>query len=490
MRSHFKHAFLYLACQFSYVFAAPAGGVVAQGGANIIGQGTNQVTINQSTNKAIINWQTFDVGNNQSVTFNTPGANAATLNRISGNATQILGNVTSNGQLWLINPNGIMFGKNAQINVAGLVASTLDINDHDFMTGNYRLEQQGASFAKIVNQGHINAEGGYVAMLAPQIENTGIIQAKLGTVAMGAGTKATLQFQSNQMLNFVIDEGASVPMFDENGQSVAALSHAGQIEANGGQVLLTAQSINSMLDQSINVSGIIQADTVEDRPGKIVLLAKANAVVNDGRLSAQGLNSGEQGGKVAVIGRNVGLFGTSNINASGAAGGGEIRVGRDDTDPNAFEANATVVARGVQLKAEATQTGNGGLIETSGHYLNVSGAQVSTKAATGQSGTWLLDPYNVTISNAATSTEDFSGGAYTPTADDSIINIDDLLANLENGSVSILTAGEGSQAGDITVSSDLDYSGANDLTLIADGSVYLTSVLSCLLYTSPSPRDH
>jgi filamentous hemagglutinin family protein len=297
MRLNFKLAFLYLVCQFSSVYAGPEGADIRAGNVTIQGQGSGQVTINQTSNKAIINWHTFNVGQNESVQFNTPGAQAATLNRItSGNASEILGSVKSNGQLWLINPNGIVFGKNAQINVAGLVASTLDIHDQDFMVGNYQLEQQGASFAKIVNQGHLNADGGYVAMLAPQIENTGVIQAKLGTVALGAGTKATLAFQNNQLLSFAIHEGAEVPMYDGNGESVAALHQAGTIQAAGGQVLLTAASINSMLDQSINVNGVIQADTVEDQPGKIILLAKGNTIVQDSQLSAQGLTSGSQGG--------------------------------------------------------------------------------------------------------------------------------------------------------------------------------------------------
>lgn len=476
----FKATFLSIACYFSYAYASPTGAEVVAGGIDIQGQGTAQTVIHQSTTKAIINWQTFNIGENESVQFVTPGAHAATLNRITGgSASQILGKLSSNGQLWLINPSGIMFGKNAQVNVAGLVASTLNITDKNFMNGNYNFAQEGANVAKIVNAGSINADGGYVAMLAPQIENTGIIQAKLGAVALGAGTQATLHFQNNHLLHFSIGEGAKVPLFDENGEPVAALNHTGKITADGGRVLLTADSINSMLDQSINVTGFIQADTVEDQPGKIVLLARGNAIVDNASFSAQGKNAGEKGGKVEVIGHNIGLFGSTSINANGAAGGGEIRVGRDDTDPNAFMAHMTIVDRDVSLTARATQFGNGGFIETSGDYLTTRTTHVNTLGAGGgQSGLWLLDPYNVEICAdgilCGTGNDSFDAisRTFVPSGSPATIAASDIITNLEGGNVTVTTSGGGSEAGNITVTGDITgYSGSNVLTLNADGAI-------------------
>ncbi|MES2354429.1 MAG: filamentous hemagglutinin N-terminal domain-containing protein [Pseudomonadota bacterium] len=478
MRFADKLVLLYLACHLSDTIAAPQGAnIITPVGVEISGQGTSHMVVNQNTNQAIINWKSFNVGNGESVQFNTPGANAATLNRItSGDPTQILGKVDSNGQLWLINPNGILFGNNSQINVAGLLASTLNITDKDFLAGNYKFHQDGPALSKIVNQGHITANGGYVALLAPQIENQGFIEAKLGTVALGAGTKATLELQGNKFLRFAIEDGAEVSMYDENGKAIAALNQSGKIAADGGQVFLVAKSINSILNQSINVGGIVQADTVEAQSGKIVLLAKGNTIVENASLSAQGLNAGEVGGKVEVIGQNVGLVNT-NVVASGAAGGGEIRIGRDDTDPNAFEANMTAIMPSVVLKAEATQTGNGGFIETSGYFLNVLSTHISTHAVNGKTGTWLLDPFDVTISNASTSSGSFSSGVFTPTAT-SNVNVADLETALGSTDVTITTGSSGTQAGDITVANVITSISPNVLTLNAAGAVTINAAMN------------
>ena len=451
MRTAFKSSFLYMMCQFSYAFADPAGGVVQRGDATISGEGSSQVVITQNSNKAIINWQTFDVGAGESVQFKTPGANAATLNRVvGGNASQILGSIKSNGQVWLINSNGIMFGQNAQIDVAGLVASTMNITNHDFMTGNYTLAQNGSNMAQIVNQGHIHADGGFVAMLAPEVENTGVIEANLGTVAIGTGTHATLNFSGNKLLNFTVNNASNVPMYDTNGNPIANLKNAGMIEANGGQVLLNAGSMNDILDESINMTGVIVADEVQDQPGKIVLIASGQTILNNATVSAQN-------GKVEVIGQDVGLFGNTSIHAKG----GEIRVGRDVTDPNAYEADATVIGSNVALNAN--------FVETSGNYLSVQSSHIIANQ-------WLLDPYDLTISDANHAVTPVS--PFEPTGRGSTLSVATLLSALGTGNVTVQTArtsGGDDEDGDISILSSIIYGGTNSLILDAAGAVSFDS---------------
>ncbi len=475
--------------------AAPEDGTVTAGSATISGENSSTTTttqINQTSQKAIIQWQSFNVAQNESVNFHTPGASAITLNRISGNASQIFGHVTSNGQLWLLNSNGIIFGQGSQVNAAGLLASTLNITDQNFLNGNYHFIQDPAHLASIINRGNLSADGGYVALLAPQIENTGIVSAHLGTVAMGAGTEATLNFDGNQLLNIAVPQGSHTAMYDENGNAIAALSNSGTITADGGQVLLNAQSVNTLLDESINITGIIKADTVSEAKGKIILTASGNTILDNAQISAQGLNTNEKGGSVEVLGQNVGLFNNTSINASGAAGGGQIHVGWDKDDLNAIEAQQTVIDSTVALQATATQSGDGGFIETSGHYLNSRTGNVSTRARKGKNGTWLLDPYDIDItSSQSDSSGGWNGGNTTfdsgnSAVEPSYVNTTTLENNLASNNITIQTGGASGDSGNITVSNDVAWSSGNSLTLDAYGSIILDAALIGTSDATPS----
>jgi len=460
LKSILKTLIFTLGVDVSIAVAAPEGGEVTSGDATISSKNSTSTTtqINQTTNKAIIQWQSFDVDKGESVKFITPGADAVTLNRImSGNASDIEGHVTSNGQLWLINPNGILFGAGAQVNAAGLLASTMNITDQDFLNGNYHFTQEANNSAYIINQGNINAtNGGYVAMLAPQINNTGIISAELGTVAMVAGNQATLTFQNNQLLNIAVP--SNVPLYDGTGKPVA-LTNSGTIQADGGQVLLTAAGMNELLDESINVTGIIKADTVNEIKGKIILTASGNTILDNANISAQG-------GSVEVLGQNVGLFDNTSINVSGAAGGGDIHVGWDKDDPNAVEAQETIVDPNVILNA-----GSNGFVETSGDFLQAESSQVTA-------GMWLLDPLDITIesnsgSNTAVTGSGTSGSPFQPNASGSIFDVGILNTDLASSDIYISTSGTtGSASGDINVDGTINpASGTHSLTLTAAGSV-------------------
>ncbi|BAP87656.1 filamentous haemagglutinin family outer membrane protein [Burkholderiales bacterium GJ-E10] len=356
------------------------------------------MTITQATQNAAINWQSFNIGSNQSVTFVQPNASAVALNRVLGpDPSNIWGTLDANGKVFLINPNGILFGKGASINVGGLVASTLGLSDRDFLAGNYRFS--GASAAAVQNQGSITADGGYVALLGANVSNQGVIAARLGTVALAGGNAVTLDVAGDGLLSVAVDQGA-VHALVQNG---------GLIQADGGTVLLTTQAAGNLLSTAVNDSGIIEAQTVESHNGTIRLL-------------------------------------------------GDMQSG-------------TVTVSGL-LDASAPNGGNGGNIETSAAMLDISPTvAITTAAPSGTAGTWLLDPYNVTISTAA----DSNTSAFTATASGANINTTTLQNALATTSVTVTTGSSGTENGDITVSAPISWSANTNLTLAAAGSIYLNA---------------
>lgn len=241
----------------------PTGGQVVSGSASI-GQSGSQMTVNQGSQKAIIDWTSFDIGKNAGVTFVQPNANAVALNRVTaGDASQIHGQLNANGQVWLINPNGVVFGQGSKVDVGGLVASTLNITNADFNNGNYRFTRNGAT-GSISNQGEITAkDGGSIALLAPTVSNDGIIRAQLGTVAMAAGDQITLQAGANGLLNVHVDP-ATVRTLIENKQLIVA---------DGGQVIMTGKAADALSASVVANTGTIQANTLQERDGKILLIA-------------------------------------------------------------------------------------------------------------------------------------------------------------------------------------------------------------------------
>ena len=206
------------------VYALPEGGVITAGGASI-NSGSTRTTITQTTQNAAINWQSFNIGQKETVQFMQPNSLSVALNRVLGsNPSIILGSLSANGKVFLIIPNGVLFGKGAQVNVGGLVASTLNITDSDFMAGTYKFT--GAGDGMILNQGSISSDGGYVALLGATVSNEGIISAKLGTVVLAAGNAFTLDVVGDGLLNVTVNQGA-VYALAQNG---------GLIKADGGQV--------------------------------------------------------------------------------------------------------------------------------------------------------------------------------------------------------------------------------------------------------------
>ncbi|MBO9535701.1 YDG domain-containing protein [Herbaspirillum sp.] len=268
------------------VQAAPLGGQVSAGSGSISSAGTT-TTITQSSQNLSLNWNSFNIGRQETVNFVQPSASAIAVNRITDtNGTQILGQLNANGQVYLINPNGILFGSGAQVNVGGLVASTLGISDAA-LSGAAR-SFAGTGTGSIVNQGTINAaNGGYVAFLGNAVSNQGTINAPLGAVALGAGSAVTLTFDGNSLVKMQVDQ-STLNNLAENRDL---------IKADGGMVIMNAGAKDALLASVVNNTGVIQAHTVENRNGTITLLGgmAAGQVNVGGTLDASAPNGGNGG---------------------------------------------------------------------------------------------------------------------------------------------------------------------------------------------------
>ena len=276
-------------------FALPTGSTVVSGSGTIQSNG-QQMTIDQRSDKLVTNWNEFSVGAAESVTFRQPGSNSIALNRVIGNnGSDIQGRIDANGKVFLVNPNGVVFGKTAQVNVGGLVASTQNISDKDFVDGNYRFA--GRSTAAVSNAGTLTAaEGGSVALLGARVSNNGVIQAQMGSVALGAGNDFSINFDGNGLLNLQVNS-AAVDALAQNG---------GLLKADGGQVLMTARGADSLLKTVVNNEGTIEARTLQSKSGRITLDGGDAGIVRvPGRLDASALGGQGNGGVVESHGARV-----------------------------------------------------------------------------------------------------------------------------------------------------------------------------------------
>ncbi|ODQ34659.1 two-partner secretion domain-containing protein [Burkholderia ubonensis] len=275
-------------------FALPTGEAITTGKADIVRTDDGRtMNINQHTDKLVTNWQDFSVGGGERVSFHQPGSRSIALNRVIGNnGSHIDGQIDANGKVFLVNPNGVLFGAGAQINVGGLVASTQNLTDADFLAGNYRFA--GTSAASIVNDGTITAaDGGSVALLGARVSNNGVIQAKLGRVALGAGNTFNVNFDGNGLLNLQVEGGA-----------VDAQAHnGGLLKADGGDVLMTARAAGNLLGAVVNNTGTIEAKGLASRGGKITL--DGGTVKVAGKLDASAAEAGAPAGTVVTRGERV-----------------------------------------------------------------------------------------------------------------------------------------------------------------------------------------
>ncbi|TBV17453.1 filamentous hemagglutinin N-terminal domain-containing protein [Stutzerimonas kirkiae] len=413
-------------------WANPAGGHVVAGQASIVQATPDTLNIVQSSNKAIINWQSFSIGAGETVNFQQPGAKSVTLNRVTGNdPSAIFGSLNANGTVMLVNPNGVVFGAGSRVDVGGLVATTADINDADFMAGDYRFSQASANQdARVVNQGDISIrDAGLAALVAPGVENSGVIRARLGKVALGGAQTFTLDFQGDGLLSF--DASSVVTQVPPGADGEALVINSGQISADGGSIELSARAVQDVVNNVINTNGVIAANSVGSQNGRIVLSGGDGAVRIAGDVSAVGASAGESGGSVAVTGHDVTVASGATIDTSGQAGGGRIALGSDGSEGAAWAEGSVTLEKGATLKADASAKGdggqvtllskrdtrfegdisakggaaggNGGFVEVSSREVVVLSGDVDLSAAQGKDGELLIDPatLNITDSDSA-----------------------------------------------------------------------------------------
>lgn len=455
-------------------WANPEGGIVSAGTATITSTGT-KLDVIQTTDRAVIDWRSFNIDAGEHTQFHQPGTGSLAVNRIgSGAPSVIAGQLSANGNIVLINPNGVLFTGTSQIDVGGLIATTSNLSNDQVMAGGLlNFDQPGEANAAIINNGQISVrDAGLVGFVAPNVINNGVITAKLGKVQLASGDRATVDFYGDGLINLTVSD-------EVNAQLV---SNTGIINAEGGTITLTAAAGQEIVNSLINVEGILNATSIGEEEGTIIISAEgSNAVagnitedkdektgnsvvlVHDALLDASGRDAGERGGNITITGDNVALLGSTTIDASGHSGasnttegrnisdarpdaaGGDIRIGGDylgqGTTPTArnlyvdegvlvlndaletgdagrtifwsddttqFYGNVYARALGgapvdpltwhaTAAADGAAETGDGGFVETSGKkHLDV-GGYVDLTAASGDRGTYFLDPTDITI---------------------------------------------------------------------------------------------
>ena len=444
--------------------ANPFGAAVVAGSASVSSNGST-LTINQATNRAIINWQGFSISPGELTQILQPGSSSAILNRVTGgNPSALLGTLQSSGQVFLINPNGILVGPGAQINVGGFTASTLDIDNAQFMRGG-DLVFRGDSRASVINRGNITALEGNLFLIGANVENHGTLTASSGTVGLAAGQEVKLVDSAHQHL-VVKATSASI-----GGTGVA---NSGMIDAVRAELAANGGNVYAL---AINNTGTVRATGSVTQNGRVLLTASGGKIAASGDLIAK--NSDGSGGTVHVLGDEVRLAG-AKIDVSGADGGGVALVGGDyqGANPAIANAQAVYVDDATTINADATLLGNGGkvIVWSDGHtefagtitarggadggdggFAEVSGKQTlnytglaNLNAPLGSTGTLLLDP------------TDFPIGAAQAAA---------ITASLAGANVVVATDAAGAQDGEVAINAPILYASANDFAILAHGDI-------------------
>ena len=475
-----------LGCAFAALLAAapqvraqaPEGGQVRHGAAAIDARG-DRTLVRQQSERAVIDWRRFDVGRDHTVEFRQPGAGAATLNRVTGGgASTIAGRITAPGTVIVQNEAGVLFTRDARIDVGGLVATAGRVDASAFRRGDgFRIEGGGAAGAGVVNEGAITiGAAGLGALVGREVENHGTIVAQKGTVVLASGERTTLDLAGDGIARIVV-EGA------ERG---ARIEQAGRIEVGVGRVVLSAGDAAAALDGVINMSGIVRAGGAAASGGGIELTAGA-AVRIGGTLEASGTR---RGGEIAVTGDRIVIGETARIAASGGEGGGRVRIGGDlaGTGPMP-RANHLAVAEGAAIAADggrgeggtvilwseaetavdgrisAEGAAGGGFVETSSRGRLAIGD--SAEVTVGAGGRWLLDPRDMVV--VPGDPGGTSPGRVTPSTGSGPFTVASgpILRALDAGAdVSMRTEAPGA-AGDITIAAALVWTGSGSLDIRA-----------------------
>ena len=530
----------------SPVLGNPLGGQVTSGDASISTPDASTVQIDQTSNRAILEWQSFDIAPGETTRFVQPDSDAWALNRVVGSTdpTKILGTLEANGNIVIVNPDGIHFGTGSVVDVNRIIATTADISDENFVGGILTFDRPGNPRASIVNEGTITVkEYGLASFVAPSVRNAGTIAARLGTIGLAAGNTFTIDPYGDGLIKLAVGDEILDEVVDvATGETVTDLvKNEGTLKANGGTVAMTAATARKAVNSVVNNTGVTEANSVGMRGGKIILGAQTastkvastpvQTVRVSGTIRAASLDadnipipSSAPRGSIEIIGEAI-LAENATIDASGIYGGGTILIGGDymggNGDPDmigeydipledhvvptaayvALDDATTVTAdasedgdggKVIVWSDKATVTaaaitarggengGDGGFIETSGKYLSVM-KSADASAPQGGAGTWLLDPLDVHIRDAADA--NFSvvtdviypgiiGNSASPTASPSVISTSNIEGALNSGTnVHVTTRGTlGGQPGDIYIEDDITKSSSGDVFVLINSA--------------------
>jgi len=503
------------ACFAQAALPMPTAPVVVNGTASFAQTG-DALTVTNS-NRAVINWNGFSIGRGESVRFVQPDSASSVLNRVLlADPSVLLGVLQSNGRVLLINPAGILVGAGARIDTAGFVASTLNLSNDDFLAGRLNfVTTPGAGSVRVESGAEIrSASGGYVYLVAPQVDNAGLITAPSGEIILAAGQQVEIVDSATPGVRVAFAAGGEARNL---GQLLAESGRVGMVGAvvrqqgvasadslvrEGGRVFLRATQKAELAASSTTSASGTEGGRVDIDGGEMTLVS--------GRVAATG--SGTGGGHAELLGDKVGVLDGAVVDASGASGGGSVLVGGDyqGKNPEIRNAQISYLAKDATLKADARDSGNGGkvivwaddttraygsisakggayggdggFVETSGHrHLDVAGARADTTAAQGTVGQWLLDPGEVNIVSGTALVNISAGPAFTPLGGISTLGDSDINSMLASSNVTITTSGGSGGSGDITLASgvNINYSSGvvRSLTLSAENDISLQGTI-------------
>lgn len=409
-------------------WTAPTGGEIVSGSGSIqTDSAANNTIITQESSTLGIDWQSFDVQAHETVTFQQPSSDASALNRIlDEKPSEIFGRINANGRVYLLNPNGILFGESSRVNVGALVTGNMDLSQEAFSDQRFEFfSSSDTTESSVTNRGILTAmPGGSINLIGHNLKNEGSISAEGGQINLVAGRRIIMNLDGSDILGFTVSEG----LLENSLQDSAAIENSGKLLAEGGQIVLDGKMTGDVLNTVINNTGIIRATRIDNSGGVIRLVGEGGMLTHSGQIEAQGDDASRHGGSVSISADRIGLYGDASVDVSAAYGGGSISIGNK---PVAGESNGlptsefTQLDKGTRLSADAEVNGQGGEIIVwaddslwaygsvsatggaaggDGGFVELSGrrglsfaGQVDLTAALGKWGTLLFDPDDVII---------------------------------------------------------------------------------------------
>ncbi|MBU0504036.1 MAG: filamentous hemagglutinin N-terminal domain-containing protein, partial [Candidatus Omnitrophota bacterium] len=479
------------------LLALPEGENVVYGQAQFSLENPSTLNI-RTSDKVIINYNGFGIGASETVNFLQPSSSSVALNRVTGGSiSEIYGSLNANGNIFLINPNGILFGKDCSVNVGGLVASTLNMVNEDFIINRYNLFKDTVN-GFIDNKGIIETNGGgSVSLIAGAVKNEGTISARLGSVNLVSGEAATLELDNRGLIQAVITEKVKTDILDKDNNKVNdAVSNTGSILAEGGLVKICSEAITGIFDNLVNQEGTIKATSLIEKDGQVILTSESQGIIqNTGQIDVSADQDNLNGGNVLIQGEMVGQFGEIKADAlNGNAGDikllaknivslngnsvttADAKLNGRGGNINIYSEDTAIIKTGAKISAQGGEfSGDGGFIETSGLKVFDINVAPNVGAKNGRPGTWLIDPNNIIIQDngAAHANMDTVGSPWYTTADSAIVDVGLLQTALQGGNVELetRTAAPNAENGDITLAAvGINFNGVTGATLTLDAA--------------------